>query len=67
LQEQLSQLRDAALGQARDDGERAALAPRLEAMRSGDPRIATFVNMINDKRLKYELGIGPRPGGGNAR
>jgi hypothetical protein len=31
LQEKLSQLRDAALGQARDEGERAALAPRLEA------------------------------------
>src|SRR5882672_10033439 len=31
LQEQLSQLRDAALDQAQDDGERAALAPRLDA------------------------------------
>src|SRR5215831_257931 len=31
LQERLSQLRDAALGQTKDEGERAALAPRLEA------------------------------------
>ena len=31
LQEQLSQLREAALAQAQDDGERAALAPRLDA------------------------------------
>ena len=31
LQEQLSQLRDAVLGQAKDEGERAALAPRLDA------------------------------------
>ena len=31
LQEQLSQLRDAALDQANDDGERQALAPRLDA------------------------------------
>src|SRR5207248_10629927 len=36
-----------------------------QVRRSRDPRIATFRNMINDKRLKYELSSGARPHGGD--
>jgi hypothetical protein len=38
-----------------------------QVMRSRDPRIKTFRDMILDKRVKYERSSGARPRGGNRR
>src|SRR5439155_25990064 len=58
LQEQLSQLREAALAQAQDDGERAALAPRLDAnliyVQSGIDRHVAAQKQVRNRQIIAE-------------
>jgi hypothetical protein len=58
LQERLSQLRDAALAQAKDDNERAALAPRLDAnltyIQGGIDRHVAEQKLVRNQQIAEE-------------